>query len=101
MDDTVDTETEVATDSSNVNNGKGSQETELDTLEACLIPKPITESKSVNIQTRPKKGEKFFIRSTRIEKEILLDISITMLDMHGTISMKALLDSGATGLFIN
>jgi hypothetical protein len=94
MDDTVDTETKVATDSSNVNNGRGSQETELGAPEACLIPEPITESESEDIQTGPKKGEKFFIHSARIEKEIYLDVSITTLDTHGTISMKALLDSG-------
>ena len=100
--DIVDTGTQVATDTSNIDNDRGPQETELGTPEACLIPIPklVTESKNDN-ETKPNKGEKFFIHSAHVEKEILLDVNITTLDTHSTISIKGLLDCRATGLFID
>jgi hypothetical protein len=83
------------------NNGRGSQVTELGTPEACLIPVPKPIPETVETKAKPKKGERHFIRSAWLECEILLDIAITTLDTHSTISLKALLDNGATGLFID
>ena len=95
----------VDSDSCKVTNSRGSQETELGAPEACLIPIPNTESKSDNNDSqKPKEGvkdKKFFIHSARIEREILFSVSITTMDTHDTVPVKALLDSGATGLFID
>ncbi|KAF8226858.1 hypothetical protein L208DRAFT_1497592, partial [Tricholoma matsutake] len=44
---------------------------------------------------------KFFIRSARIEPEITLTVGLKTVDTHAAIDVEALLDSGATGLFIN
>lgn len=37
----------------------------------------------------------------RLEQEILMNVAITMMDTHDSISVKALLASGVTGLFID
>ena len=99
----IDEIVEVATKSDHVhNNGRGSQTTELGAPEACLIPEPVPiKSETIETKAKPEKGEKHFIRSARLEREILLDVAITTLDTHSTISLKALLDNGATGLFID
>src|ERR1700733_15780837 len=104
IEETVDTSIEVAIDSDHVhNNSRGSQVTELGAPEACLIPVPvlIDESETVETKAKPEKGEKHFIRSAHLEREILLDMGITTLDTDSTMSLKALLDNGATGLFID
>ena len=77
------------------NNGRGSQATELGAPEACLIPVP-----NKPIINKPKEGvkdEKVFIRSMKIEREVFLNVTITTMDTHDSITVKALLDSGATG----
>jgi len=96
--DTDDSAT-VASDSSSATIGRGSQETELGAPEACLIPGPNEKP----VETKPKEGvtERYFIRSTRLEREVMIDAKLTTLDTHDTISVKSLLDSGATGLFID
>jgi hypothetical protein len=102
IEEMVDTGTEVDTGLEHVhNNGRGSQVTEPGAPEACLIPIPKPIPETVETKAKPKKGEKHFVRSARLEREILLDIAITTLDTHSTISLKALLDNGATGLFID
>jgi len=62
---------------------RGTDENQLGVPETCLIPKPI-ESELV---TSPKEGEKYFIRSARIAREINLKITITTLDTHDTIGL--------------
>jgi len=74
-------------------NGRGPDESQLDIPKTCLISEPV-ESKLI---TSPKVGEKFFIRSARIAREINLKITITTLDTHDTIGFIALLDSGPSG----
>jgi hypothetical protein len=57
--------------------------TELGAPDACLIPcsnkKPITDKPKEGV---PKKDEKFFIRSMRMEKEVFLNVTITTMDTH-------------------
>jgi len=96
--DTMDTVVvPTSSDSNSTKMARGTDENQPGVPETCLIPKPI-ESKLV---TSPKEGEKYFIRSARIAREINLKITITTLDTHDTIGFMALLDSGATGLFID
>ena len=75
-----DSETIVATPS---NNGKGSPLVELGAPDACLIPclnkKPIIDKPKEGV---PKKDERFFIRSMRMEKEVFLNVTITTMDTH-------------------
>ena len=81
------------------NNGRGSQKSELGAPEACLIPlsnKPITKEPKEGV-----KDEKVFIRSMKMEREVFLNVMITTMDTHDSITVKALLDSGATGMFID
>ena len=63
---------DIVTDHVVVPNGRGSQETELGAPEACLIP-ILLESTRV---AEPKRDKKFFIRSARIEKEIMLKVGL-------------------------
>jgi hypothetical protein len=101
MDYEIDTGTTVVSSPEIVADGRGSQETELGTPEACLIP---SQECNQLVDDKPKEGvmnEKYFIRSARVEREIVLDVTITTLDTHDSCTVKALLDSGATGLFIN
>ena len=81
------------------NNGRGSQTSELGALEVCLIPisnKPITKEPKEGV-----KDEKVFIQSVKMEREVFLNVTITTMDTHDLITVKALLDSGATGMFID
>jgi hypothetical protein len=97
----TDDSTSVVSNPDLVANGRGSQETELGAPEACLIP---SQECNQPVNNKPKEGvtdEKYFIRSARVEREIVLDITITMLDTHDSCTVKALLDSGATGLYID
>jgi hypothetical protein len=93
--------TTVVSSPSTVANSRGSQETELSALEACLIP---SQECNEPVNDKPKEGvtdKKYLIRSARVEREIVLDETITTLDMHDSCTVKALLDSRATGLFID
>jgi hypothetical protein len=102
IEEMVDTSTEADTGLEHVhNNGRGSQVTELGAPEVCLIPVPKQIPETVETKAKSKKGERHFVQSAWLEREILLDIAITTLDTHSTISLKALLDNGATGLFID
>ncbi|KAF8219736.1 hypothetical protein L208DRAFT_1547394 [Tricholoma matsutake] len=47
------------------------------------------------------KTPKFFIHSVQIEPKITLTVGLKTVDTHAAIDVEALLDSGATGLFIN
>ena len=44
---------------------------------------------------------KQFIHSAKIEKEIMLRVGLRTIDSHEVEEVDALLDSGATGLFID
>ena len=44
---------------------------------------------------------KSFIRSAQIEKEVTVKVAVQTVDTHAKVEVDALLDSGATGLFIN
>jgi hypothetical protein len=91
----------VVSNPSIVTNSRGSQETELGAPEVCLIPS-LKCNQPVN--DKPKEGvtdEKYFIRSARVEREIVLDVTITTLDTHNSCTVKVLLDSGTTGLFVD
>ena len=81
------------------NNGRGSQTSELGALEACLIP--FTNKLIIKEPKEGVKDEKVFIRSIKMEREVFLNITITTMDTHDSIMVKALLDSGATGMFID
>jgi hypothetical protein len=101
MDYDTDAGTTVVNSPEIVADGRGTQETELGTLEACLIP---NQECNQPVNDKPKEGvmnEKYFIRSARVEREIVLDVMITMLNMQYSCTVKVLLDSGATGLFID
>jgi Aspartyl protease len=56
-------------------------------------------SNSKNIT--PRKIPKTFIRSAHIEHEVALKVGLKTVDTHAMVEVDALLDSGATGLFIN
>ena len=47
------------------------------------------------------KHGKYFIWSAQAEKEVSLTVGLKTVDTHAMIDVEALLDSGATGLFIN
>ena len=96
MDSEMDTDNTLVDPS--VHNGKGPQETEPSAPEACLIP-----CKSELIKPQPKEGvnKHYFIRSTKMERDVKLDISITKMDPHNMVAVKGVLDNGATGMFIN
>jgi hypothetical protein len=101
MDYDTDTGTTIVSSPEIVANSRGTQETELGALEACLIP---SQECNQLVDNKPKEGvmdEKYFIRSARVEREIVLDVTITTLDTHDSCTVKALLDSRATGLFID
>jgi len=49
----------------------------------------------------PWKAPKFFIHSAHINHEIVLQVGLKTVDTHALMEVDALLDSGATGLFIN
>jgi hypothetical protein len=49
----------------------------------------------------PRKTPKSFIRSAHIDHEIVLQVGLKTVDTHALMKVDALLDSGATGLFIN
>ena len=57
-------------------------------------------SRSIDFTTVPKPFP-YFIRSASIEKEVMLKVELKTLNTHIPISVNALLDSGATGLFID
>ena len=81
------------------NKGRGSQTSEFGAPEVCLISIPnklITNESKEGV-----KDEKVFIRSMKMEREVLLNVTITTMDTHDSITVKALLDSGATGMFID
>jgi hypothetical protein len=72
-------------------NSRGTQETELGAPEACLIP---SQNDNQLDNDKPKEGvidEKCFIRSARVKREVMLDVTITMLDTHDSRMVKALL----------
>ena len=48
-----------------------------------------------------RKTPKSFIRSAQIEKEVTVKVAVQTVDTHAKVEVDALLDSGATGLFIN
>src|SRR3981189_2919472 len=88
--DTVDSTSTSPTD-------RGPGENQLGSQEPCLIPEPNISP----IYTGPKEGERFFVRTLNIEKELRMAISLTTVDTHETAQVHALLDSGATGMFID
>ena len=97
----VDTMTDCDSDITVVscNNSRGSQKSELGAPEACLIPlsnKLITKQSKEGV-----KDKKVFIRSIKMEREVFLNVTIPTMDTHDSIMVKALLDSGATGMFID
>ena len=49
----------------------------------------------------PRKTPKTFIRSATQEQDVMLTVGLKNVDTHAMIDVEALLDSGATGLFIN
>ena len=49
----------------------------------------------------PQKTPKTFIRSVTQEQDVMLTVGWKNVDTHAMIDVEALLDSGATGLFIN
>ena len=86
--------------SCNVVNDRGFQAIELGAWEACLIPSP--KSKPINNELKEGvKDMKVFIQLLKLEREVFLNVMIKMLDMHDLIMIKALLDSRATGMFID
>ena len=53
------------------------------------------------LHSHPRKTPKSFIRSAQIEKEVPVKVAVQTVDTHAKVEVDALLDSGATGLFIN
>ena len=47
------------------------------------------------------KDMKVFIQLLKLEREVFLNVMIKMLNMHDSITIKALLDSRATSIFID
>ena len=61
-------------------------------------PTPVPSNSKIN---PPRKTPKFFIRSAHIENEVTLNVGLKTVDTHAMVDVDALLDCGATGLFIN
>ena len=93
-----DTDTDDTLVDSSVHNSRGSQLAELSAPEVCLIP-----CESEKVDQKPKEGvkEHYFIRSAKMERDVKLDVSITMMDTHDMVAVKGLLDNRATGMFID
>ncbi|RDB18543.1 hypothetical protein Hypma_000282, partial [Hypsizygus marmoreus] len=96
MDDTDNSDT-VVSNNITLPSERGSGENQLGDQESRLIP----ESIIVPPSTGPKEGETYFMRTLNLEKEIKISITLTTIDTHQPIQVQALLDSGATGMFVD
>jgi len=71
------------------------------------VSKFISKLRRATIQSQKSKNKhasktiKRFIRSAKIEKEIMLRVGLRTIDSHEVQEVDTLLDSGATGLFID
>ena len=63
------------------------------------------QNKKITILKQPtavhKETNKFFVRTLNIKKEIMLEVGLETLDLHKKMKGTALLDSGATGMFMS
>jgi hypothetical protein len=85
-------------------NERGPDESQLSAWNACLIPfTPPVVGNLNHIKTLAilGKGKRYFIRTVNMEREICINVMITTLDTHASLMIQVLLDSGATGLFLN
>jgi hypothetical protein len=92
------------------NNGRGPDKSQLGApVNACLIPiilevvEPVNSPQIASIRNTimtigPKKGERYFIRTMNLEREIYINVTITTLNTHTSLMIQVLLDSGATRL---
>jgi len=56
------------------------------------------ENKGCSITLKPKH---YFVRTTRSQSELMINVGLCTMDTHHMVNVKALLDSGATGMFID
>jgi hypothetical protein len=85
-------------------NERGSDKSQLSAQNVCLIPftPPVVENLNhVKTLATLGKGEKIIIRTTNLEREICINVMITTMDTHTSLTIQVLLDSGATGLFLD
>jgi F0F1-type ATP synthase beta subunit len=66
-----------------------------------VLPVKETKDKGSSVFDSKNSIGRTFIRSIHLESEIRLNVGIKVADRHAKIEVKALLDSSATGLFIN
>jgi Retroviral aspartyl protease len=66
-----------------------------------VLPVEETKDNGSSIYNSKNSIVRTFIRSIHLEWEIHLNVGIKAVDIHAKIEAKVLLDSGATGLFIN
>jgi hypothetical protein len=66
-----------------------------------ILPVEKTKDKGSSIYDSKNSIGRTFIHSTHLEPEIQLNVGIKAVDTHAKIEVKVLLDSSATGLFIN
>jgi hypothetical protein len=66
-----------------------------------VLPVEETKDKGSSIFDSKNSIGRTFICSIHLESKICLNIGIKVADTHAKIEVEALLDSGATGLFIN
>jgi len=89
----------------------GATPTERGAAEACLIPHQknyfiticyikrfISKLKERISWLKPKH---YFVRTTRSQSELMINVGLCTIDTHHMVDVKALLDSGATGMFID
>jgi len=89
----------------------GVSPTEHGAAKACLIPRQknyiVTISYVKRFISKLKeriswlKPKHYFVRTVRPQSELMINIGLRTMDTHHMVDMKALLDSGATGMFID
>jgi F0F1-type ATP synthase beta subunit len=66
-----------------------------------VLPVKETKDKGSSVYNSKNSIGKTFIHSIHLEPEICLNVGIKVVDTHAKIEVEVLLDSSATGLFIN
>jgi len=89
----------------------GATPTERGAAEACLIPHQINYIVTIcyikRFISKLKehiswlKPKHYFVQTTRSQSELMINVGLHTMDTHHMVDVKALLDSGATGMFID
>jgi len=64
----------------------------------CYVKRFISKLKEHTSWLKPKH---YFVRTVRPQSELMINVGLCTMDTHRMVDVKALLDSGATGMFID